>query len=93
MRLTSSEFNVRLTPEAVLLVSPPSHSTVIHHKRASRYVVLGEILLSPFTTYIFIGPPCRIVIEKTAPRRIGEEPTQTGADSLYHVLGKRHSVF
>ena len=46
MRLTSSEFNVRLTPEAVLLVSPPSHSTVIHHKRASRYVVLGEILLS-----------------------------------------------
>ncbi len=31
----------------------PSHSTVIHHKRASRYVVLGEILLSPFTTYIF----------------------------------------
>ena len=55
MRLTSSEFNVRLTPEAVLLVSPPSHSTVIHHKRASRYVVLGEISLSPFTTYIFVS--------------------------------------
>lgn len=28
-------------------------SAVIHHKRASRYVVLGEISLSPFTTYIF----------------------------------------
>ena len=32
----------------------PSYSTVIHHKRASRYVVLGEISHSPFTTYIFI---------------------------------------
>ena len=32
----------------------PSHSTLIHHKRASRYVVLGEISLSPFTTYIFV---------------------------------------
>ena len=28
--------------------------TVIHHKRASRYVVLGEILRPPFTEYIFI---------------------------------------
>ena len=33
----------------------PSHSTVIHHKRASRYVVLGEISHSPFTTYIFLS--------------------------------------
>jgi hypothetical protein len=33
----------------------PSHSTVIHHKQASRYVVLGEISLSPFTTYIFVS--------------------------------------
>ncbi len=32
----------------------PSYSTVIHHKRASRYVVLGEISHSPFTTYIFV---------------------------------------
>ena len=33
----------------------PSHSTVIHHKQASRYVVLGEISHSPFTTYIFVS--------------------------------------
>ena len=32
----------------------PSHNTLIHHKRASRYVVLGKISHSPFTTYIFV---------------------------------------
>ena len=40
----------------------PSHSTVIHHKRASRYVVLGEISHSPFTTYIFTSPRCFLYV-------------------------------
>lgn len=40
----------------------PSHSTVIHHKRASRYVVLGEISHSPFTTYIFTAPRCFLYV-------------------------------
>ena len=46
--------SVKLSPEDAWLTSPPSHSTVIHHKRASRYVVLGEISHSPFTEYIFV---------------------------------------
>ena len=46
--------SVKLTLEAVCCWYHPSHSTLIHHKRASRYVVLGEISHSPFTTYIFI---------------------------------------
>ena len=31
------------------------------------------------------------MIEKTALHRIGENSTQTGVDSLYRILGERHS--
>ena len=54
MRFTSDNFERQIVARSCATDLTPSHSTVIHHKRASRYVVLGEISLSPFTEYIFI---------------------------------------
>ena len=56
MRFTSDNFERQIVARSCATDLTPSHSTVIHHKRASRYVVLGEISLSPFTEYIFIEP-------------------------------------
>ena len=62
----------------------PSHSTVIHHKRASRYVVLGEISHSPFTTYIFAKPD-------GAPERRDRISTNFG--QLLRHMGMPHMRF
>ena len=56
MRFTSDNFERQIVARSCATDLTPSHSTVIHHKRASRYVVLGEISLSPFTEYIFVEP-------------------------------------
>ena len=56
MRFTSDNFEHQIVARSCVAYLTPFHSTVIHHKRASRYVVLGEISHSPFTEYIFIEP-------------------------------------
>ena len=58
MRFTSDNFERQIVARSCATDLTPSHSTVIHHKRASRYVVLGEISHSPFTTYIFVEFAC-----------------------------------
>ena len=54
-----------------------------------RFLVCNDLFL--LFPRIFVGPPRRIVVEKTALHRIGEDSTKTRVDSLYRVLGERHS--
>ena len=74
MRSTSCGFERQIDARSCAVVGiTPSHSTLIHHKRASRYVVLGEISNSPFTTYIFIIN-CKNIL-KTAEMRQSYYPS------------------
>ena len=54
-----------------------------------RFLVCNDLFL--LFPRIFVGPPRRIVVEKTALHRIGEESTQAGVDSLNRILGERLS--
>ena len=50
-----SDFNDTLCAfDASIISITAYHKAFIHHKRASHYVVLGEISDSPFTAYIIV---------------------------------------
>ena len=62
VQFTSNKFERQIVVRSCVAYLTPSHSTVIHHKRASRYVVLGEVSDSPFTEYIFIDSASRVQV-------------------------------
>jgi hypothetical protein len=55
-----------------------------------RFLICDDLF--PLFAGVFVGSPRRIVVEKTALHRIGEDAAQTGVQSLNSAFGERFSA-